>query len=195
MTEQDLKDQYNQLLNNQKNKLLALKQKKLGQSSGQNKNESKGHTSQFNNKFGDDDDDDNDENDLGLTNNIFTKFDRMESMDSDSEQETHVQKNITKNPEVKKGDSSKILIKKTAPNVKKNEKISSYALDESESMADKVRELKDENGRFRKLLMEKDYEIGHMKKKLDNEQALQGLGPISGDAAATKIVELAKKVR
>ncbi len=195
MTEQDLKDQYNQLLNNQKNKLLALKQKKLGQSSGQNKNESKGHTSQFNNKFGDDDDDDNDENDLGLTNNIFTKFDRMESMDSDSEQETHVQKNITKNPEVKKGESSKILIKKTAPNVKKNEKISSYALDESESMADKVRELKDENGRFRKLLMEKDYEIGHMKKKLDNEQALQGLGPISGDAAATKIVELAKKVR
>ena len=195
MTEQDLKDQYNQLLNNQKNKLLALKQKKLGQSSGQNKNESKGHTSQFNNKFGDDDDDDNGENDLGLTNNIFTKFDRMESMDSDSEQETHVQKNITKNPEVKKGESSKILIKKTAPNVKKNEKISSYALDESESMADKVRELKDENGRFRKLLMEKDYEIGHMKKKLDNEQALQGLGPISGDAAATKIVELAKKVR
>lgn len=43
--------------------------------------------------------------------------------------------------------------------------------------------------------MEKDYEINHLKKKLNNDQALQELGPISGDKAATKIVELAKKVR
>lgn len=53
--------------------------------------------------------------------------------------------------------------------------------------------MKDENGRLRKILSEKDYEINQLKKKLSAEK--ETVGPISSDVAATKIVELAKKVR
>ncbi len=36
--------------------------------------------------------------------------------------------------------------------------------------------MKDENGRLRKLLAEKDYEINFLKKKIEDEKALIGLG-------------------
>lgn len=141
--EQNLKDQYNQLLNIQKNKLLRLKQKKLGQNSEQNNNVNMSlQQQQNNNKFDYDEDDDDmdDESDLGLTNNIFSKFDKLESMDSDSEEEANIKKNITKNPELPKRKDNKIVIKKNAP--KKNDKtVSSYAYDrdDSESVSDKLR--------------------------------------------------------
>jgi hypothetical protein len=55
------------------------------------------------------------------------------------------------------------------------------------------KEMNDENGRLRKVLAEKDYEISSLKKKLDDERSV--LGSFNTDAAATKIVDLAKKVR
>ena len=36
--------------------------------------------------------------------------------------------------------------------------------------------MKDENGRFRKLLAEKDYEINFLKKKIEDEKSIIGLG-------------------
>jgi hypothetical protein len=66
---------------------------------------------------------------------------------------------------------------------------------DSLSLIDKLRELKDENGRIKKLLLEKDYEINYLKKKLDEEkQAFNGLG-MGSDAIALKIVDLSKKIR
>lgn len=53
--------------------------------------------------------------------------------------------------------------------------------------------MNDENGRLRKVLAEKDYEITSLRKKLEDERAV--LGSFNSDAAATKIVDLAKKVR
>jgi chromosome segregation ATPase len=59
----------------------------------------------------------------------------------------------------------------------------------------KKKEMQDENGRLRKVLAEKEYEINYLKKKVDEDALLGGGGGGSGDAAASKIVELAKKVR
>jgi hypothetical protein len=53
--------------------------------------------------------------------------------------------------------------------------------------------MNDENSRLRKVLAEKDYEISLLRKKMDEERSV--LGSFSNDTAATKIVDLAKKVR
>lgn len=60
-----------------------------------------------------------------------------------------------------------------------------------------IKELKDENGRLYKLLREKDQEIRQMKKKQEAEKMLAAAGAstITNDTAATKIVELSKKLR
>ncbi|XP_046847141.1 coiled-coil domain-containing protein 13-like isoform X2 [Xenia sp. Carnegie-2017] len=60
---------------------------------------------------------------------------------------------------------------------------------------DKLRELKDENGRLYKLLAEKDEEMKILNKQITQErQAIAGIGPAS-DTAANKIMELSKRNR
>lgn len=56
-----------------------------------------------------------------------------------------------------------------------------------------IREVKDENGRLYRLLSEKDFEIRNLKKKRDDDEAAGG--SVTNEAAATKIVELSKRVR
>lgn len=56
-----------------------------------------------------------------------------------------------------------------------------------------IREVKDENGRLYRLLSEKDFEIRNLKQKREEDEAAGG--KVTNEAAATKIVELSKKVR
>ncbi|RDD37301.1 Coiled-coil domain-containing protein 13 [Trichoplax sp. H2] len=67
--------------------------------------------------------------------------------------------------------------------------------DEIAELKEIIRELKDENSRFRKLVREKDGELNVLRKNLENSKyALAGRGAGS-DTAASRIVELSKKNR
>lgn len=60
---------------------------------------------------------------------------------------------------------------------------------------DQIRQIKDENGRLYKLLNEKDFEIRQIKKKFDDNRNSSIEGHVTNETAATRIIELSRKVR
>ncbi|GFO30348.1 coiled-coil domain-containing protein 13 [Plakobranchus ocellatus] len=64
-----------------------------------------------------------------------------------------------------------------------------------EHLNDQIRAMKDENGRLYKLLSERDFEIRQLKKKAEDYKTSLPQDSVTNETAATKIIELSKKVR